>query len=362
MQLVSIQYLRAAAALMVVLYHMNAPLSRLSMQVSGTEWLASGVDVFFVISGLIMWVTTAGTPQGPGDFLLRRLVRIVPLYWLLTTLMVFAVLVVPNLVRSGRFDLSHIVTSYLFVPHPHPVLGDAFPILIPGWTLNNEMAFYVLFGLALLLPKAARFWAMGAALLALVVAARLVPSAGVLLHFYGNTMVVEFWFGMALGLAWRAGWLPGPGVGLAFLLGGFALLPGGWMLGESLPRGLVLGVPSALIVLGALALERTGRVPVLRAPLLVGDASYALYLVHTIVLAALGAAWRWAPGPLPSSIPAFIVAGTVLCLAAAIALHLLVDKPLGRALASRLPRRPGLRPVGAPLPAPAWAAGQARAE
>ena len=71
----SVQYLRAMAALLVVGYHIN------SYQV----YLMSGVDIFFVISGFIMWQSTRGGTS-PRQFLTNRLIRIVPLYWLVTFL------------------------------------------------------------------------------------------------------------------------------------------------------------------------------------------------------------------------------------------------------------------------------------
>ena len=149
-QLVSIQYLRATAALLVVVFHCAVHLRRMELPADGLAWMASGVDVFFVISGLIMWVTTAARPVGPGPFLLRRAARIVPLYWLLTSVMVAATLLVPNLRRTAQFDIAHVTASYLFVPWLHPGLQEVMPILVPGWTLNHEVVFYGLFGLSLI--------------------------------------------------------------------------------------------------------------------------------------------------------------------------------------------------------------------
>src|SRR5665213_2393583 len=72
----SIQYLRAGAALAVVAYH------ALQWLGGGFDVGRAGVDVFFVISGLIMWTVTAGREVSPGAFLWRRFTRVAPLYWL----------------------------------------------------------------------------------------------------------------------------------------------------------------------------------------------------------------------------------------------------------------------------------------
>src|SRR5262245_49156587 len=134
MEYVGIQYLRGIAATMVVLYHLRVPLERLGYGGAWPEWLASGVDIFFVVSGFIMWVTTFRAAPSPGTFYYKRIVRIVPLYWLLTSVIVMALLIVPSSVSSGRFELDHVITSYLFVPAIHPVTGKYEPVLIAGWT------------------------------------------------------------------------------------------------------------------------------------------------------------------------------------------------------------------------------------
>src|SRR6185312_17252852 len=80
--LVSIQALRGLAAVSVVVYH-------------AFQWLddpfwigAAGVDVFFVISGYIIWTVGTGAEASPGRFFWRRLTRVAPAYWLMTGLVI----------------------------------------------------------------------------------------------------------------------------------------------------------------------------------------------------------------------------------------------------------------------------------
>ena len=88
----------------------------------------------------------------PFLFFSRRFIRIAPLYWLVSGLITVAALAVPTLLSSTVFSLPHVLASFVFVPYPHPVLHDPYPILVPGWSLNYEAFFYLLFGLSLFLP------------------------------------------------------------------------------------------------------------------------------------------------------------------------------------------------------------------
>ena len=121
-----IQMLRGIAAAMVVCVHIQLQLSRLGFADVSQNWLLSGVDIFFVISGFIMWVSIANRPERTAaEFMRHRIARIVPLYWLLTTLMIITMLVRPDLLQSARYDLGHIIKSYLFIAAPHPTSGSS---------------------------------------------------------------------------------------------------------------------------------------------------------------------------------------------------------------------------------------------
>src|SRR5215471_1422417 len=84
----NVQFLRAVAAMLVVVHHLQAMVNANY----GTEWSSRfgtfGVDVFFVISGFIMFYTNRTMRRGAREFISNRLLRIVPLYWLATFAMV----------------------------------------------------------------------------------------------------------------------------------------------------------------------------------------------------------------------------------------------------------------------------------
>ena len=313
--LLSVQYLRAAAALAVTIYH------ALQWEDGGFEVGRAGVDVFFVISGLIMWRVTAGHRMSPGAFLARRASRVVPLYWVMTLTVFGLALVWRGFLPEVLSGLGHLALSLAFIPHLDP-LGRPFPTLPPGWTLTYEAIFYLLFAVALWLPRRLRATAVTVGL-CLVVAAGFVLTDPVY-TLGANPMMLQFAAGVWLGVALEAGALPS-GIWCAVMLTmgvlWFVVLEAAGLLNE-LWRPLLWGVPAVLIVGGALSLEaRRGmfRSPSLKA---LGDASYALYLVHLPATALVAHTLGWRNPWL------FLPAALALSLGAALACHRWVERPL----------------------------------
>ncbi|HUN11729.1 MAG TPA: acyltransferase, partial [Rhabdaerophilum sp.] len=121
---VSVQQLRAVAALGVVLAHIEIYLGRMGFTGGWPHFLTSGVDIFFVISGFIMWVTTADRAVTPAQFFVNRLTRIAPLYWAVTALALAVLLTNRSLMPGAALDWGHVVASFLFIPAMHPVIGE----------------------------------------------------------------------------------------------------------------------------------------------------------------------------------------------------------------------------------------------
>src|SRR4051812_1323349 len=163
----TIQYLRALAAILIAFHHAMAPPAIAPYY--SHHFAEFGVDLFFVISGYIMWTTTVGGQHGPLSFWLARIVRVAPLYWVFTTLFIVITLLTPQaLFNPPSLDPWLTLKSYLFVPASSP------PVYTLGWTLNYEMFFYLVFGLCLLVPQRhLRVTALAVILLGLVVAGRI---------------------------------------------------------------------------------------------------------------------------------------------------------------------------------------------
>ncbi len=262
-QIVSIQYLRAFGALAVVASHVD------HSAVVGQ----SGVDLFFVISGFIMW-TMSARPIAPLAFLWNRMLRVVPLYWVATLLMAL----------HQRAPLHDVVRSMFFVPYFGA--GDQiWPVLVQGWTLNYEMFFYILIGLVLPLPRRAALVLLPVSIGLLSLTYASVPADSAALLTYTNPLMLEFAAGVGLAEAWRRQRLPGAGMALLLMaVGILALWLPGWQTVPQTWRFAAWGLPMALLVTAALSLEKAGRVMRLAPIAALGDASFSIYLWHSFLM------------------------------------------------------------------------------
>lgn len=314
----SIQSLRFVAAALVVVAHATQAVSMRMHGDDGSDYWklgTIGVDIFFVISGFIMAITTRATVPGwrPAlDFMRRRLIRIFPLYWLYTTAKLLILLVLPAASIKVFPTTEHIVASYFLIPHPDAA-GNIWPVLPVGWTLSFELSFYLVFAMAIATTRyRAVFTAVAFA--ALAAAAQLRPqSQG--LQFLANSFLLEFLYGVMLAaLAPRlVHWANKPRLLLAGAVGcvATALALMGWA--PSLPRGLAYGVPSALVVAAFVILEWHGgarRWLMRLGPL--GDASYSLYLAHTFVVPALVSLFGVVLGVQPLVVLLLVLASSVV--------------------------------------------------
>lgn len=292
----SIQYLRAVAAIAVVLFHANIRIPNF-MNPEFSEFFlrigAAGVDLFFVISGFIMWVISTNRPRSPKEFILRRVARVVPLYWFVT--LIFALLVVLGL-SSREMDFMHVLKSLLFIPHYSPSNPDEiWPLLIPGWTLNYEMFFYGLFALCLFVPTQHRLIAILLSLLSLAAIGIVFNFENAILSTFTNPLLIEFVMGILIAVLWLKGHTPKGKTAIGiFLLGGLVLLSSLFINDEEETwRVLYWGIPCALIVLASLNFKLSGQLD--KSMLLIGDASYSIYLSHVIFLNGLLKAWFMLP-------------------------------------------------------------------
>mgnify|MGYP003836644643 FL=1 len=279
--------MRAVAAFSVVVYHVVAPMTPDPPCV-----LVAGVDVFFVISGFVMAQICRGD-FSPGAFLLRRAVRIYPVYW---AACVVTLLILP----IGQGDTS-IIRDLLLLPEQTDVGGFIYfdPFVWQGWTLAYEMIFYVLFALCM-----GRIRIVSIALFGLAGMSAIWPSA------WTNPMILEFVFGMAIASVSRETLAR---FAVPALVAGVCGLLLSWDLETTRfqERVFVLGIPAALIVFGMVGLER--RMPHVPAFHFLGSASYSIYLFHYVGIYA----FYWSP---PLALVAAIGAGC--------AAHILIERPL----------------------------------
>ena len=333
-QLLGVQMLRGVAALAVVVHHVFEE----SHALFGAHGLpkplvlvgAAGVDLFFVISGFIMLHTTwaeFGRPGAPGRFLLRRVVRIFPLYWACLCLVLLAKSS-GAMYRSLEITPSILIGSALLLPTSGLIIGVA-------WTLVFEMYFYYLFATWLRFKRAggAVLGVAGSIALVGVVATQLPESN--LRRYLTDPIVFEFVLG--LGLAWllRSGRRL-PQRWLLIGVGTVAMVLAAWWGPAETTAGLARdvrfvcwGVPAALIVAASLA-PVAARSRGLQFLVHLGNASYALYLSHEFVMIAYARLLK--SGDIATRLPgaAWVVLITSLCLVLGFATHQWLEQPLTR--------------------------------
>lgn len=292
-QFTGVQILRLVAAMLVVVMHATQAVSvYVTGQGHGHYWAkgSAGVDIFFVISGFVMAMSTR-TPlmtgmsrlQGAWMFIKRRLLRIAPLYWFYTLLKVALLLALPSLAVRSSLEPGHLAASLLFIPSVSP-WGLIEPTLPVGWTLNFEMLFYAVFALAIAwgAPRI-RFCLL--VFLTIFVAGSSVP-ASVPLVFYAQPIVFEFLLGACIAHVFLHYRRVPSATGLLSIFAGLVLMFGvGW--DASANRLFTWGIAAALVVQGAVWLEPWIAGTRVAAPLsFLGDASYSIYLSHTFVVPA----------------------------------------------------------------------------
>lgn len=337
-----IQYMRGIAASLVVLYHvtmMQAVQERFPFHIG-----QFGVDIFFVISGFVMW--TAAGERSPVGFWLARIWRIVPLYWLLTGAFVLGAMLFPQVLNHAReYQAAHIVKSLLFIPARNPMDGEISPIYTIGWSLNYEMFFYLVFGLTLLLKsKAARLACLVAVFVPLAIIGRqLSPdlsSADPLLVFYTRPYLLEFLGGVVLGVAGARLMdvrMAGP---VVFAASAMALI-GSLLMPATEAQAWVVAIASAGLVAGSLSFERLARRRPSRVLLLAGNASYSIYLAHPLFQRAGYLAVLFVLGGIEGlpRLTVYFVVVLAVGIFGGIATYYLIEKPL---LGLRVRRRAAL--------------------
>jgi len=291
---------------------------------------AAGVDVFFVISGFIIWTVVARGESQPGPFLWRRFTRVAPAYWLVTFVVAAIALADPMFLPQVAVSPRHLLLSLAFIQHTDPH-GLVFPLLPPGWTLNYEAIFYVSFAAVLMAPERHRFVLLVAAMAAICAFGFLDPP------MYGlaaNPMLLQFAAGAWLGRRHMLRRWIEPGAGLVFAVLGLAGMTAMFLAGfrNEFFRPLLWGLPAVMIVAGAVSLEEGGWFKVPGALVRPGDASYAIYLCHMPVTALVGHALGVRPAGL------FVALAAVASVAVGLAFHHWVETPLIAAVRA-LPRR-----------------------
>ena len=366
-QISNLQILRAVAALTVAFGHAQHDALVQSLKLgTGFErnyalpW-GAGVDLFFVISGFIMVYASErlfGQPGAAREFLGRRIARIVPLYWMFFG--AYLVLIAQAVWAGTRALPAPVDTLASFAFWPTDAFADGIPrpILTLGWTLNYEMFFYVVFAASIALPREKAVLCVSLVLAGLVALGAAFPPSTAATFFWTRPIVLEFAFGMGLALLGRGGVSLSRPLRGALIAAAVAILVADplrsseqaidWTTPNDLPRVLGWGIPAALVVAAAALGPQLRSSWLQRGAVALGDASYALYLVHPFAIFGFRKLWFAAGIGAQGGILWLMVAVSLsLSCVAALGVHRWVEKPVTTWAQSILRRRAGPRAASA---------------
>lgn len=333
----SVQMLRGIAALAVVFVH-------LPQELFPGLW---GVDLFFVISGFIICYVTE---RDAKDFLLKRAIRVIPLYWAGTLAVYGVALAAPKLLGATSDDVGELLKSLFFVPFIKKKAGPSGlyrPVLFLGWTLNMEIYFYLLFALSARLSHRYRALICSLLISVVILIGHLVEHDSEVLRFYSKAVSLSFVYGMAAyalirwasqsaavlptSLQARAKWIAVAVLMIAAMVVLSPFITGTGELQDDY-RGFVLGIPAAVCFIALVVGLDNVRLPMIAV--IIGDASYSLYLFHPYVIRIARKAF---PGPFASSVTEaiWLIVTVATCCGCAIVCYQFFEKPLTELLRRR---------------------------
>ena len=341
----SLQGGRAIAALLIVFYHASRSIFENPkywdrVPLGGVfDFGSSGITFFFVLSGFIIYHAherDLGRPEQVQPYLWKRFRRIYPIYWLVVILVLPIYFTVHSFGYGFETHPEVIMSSFLLIH-----LQSQLAVMRVAWTLFHEVLFYALFALAIWRVRVG-FVALGLWFAASTQA--LDPALSpALVGFYLSYLHLLFGFGLAARRLLGKMVVPRPRR-LILLSGAIILVLAadqdyGGLLSEMWST-LGFGVGCTLALVGVVELERQGRLTTPGWLILLGNASYSIYLVHFFTLSLLAKlAWSSGAMRLPDSL--VYLAMVAIATASGVLFHLWVERPL----LARLPQKLVFRPI-----------------
>ena len=278
----SIQILRAMAAWAVVFHHymqiFHGFESSNFLARFFSEYGLLGVDLFFIISGFVIYNSVSGNNVSPASFAIQRVARIAPAYWIFTSVIAVLAANFENLIPRTEFEIEHFAKSLFFIPAYSPTGIGLLPTLSVGWTLNYEMLFYGVFGISLFFPKKA----LPPVLCILVATIQIVAShSDGAFSFYGRPLIYDFLIGIVVSMAFRSGLVEKitPVMAITLIFTSLYVMAISGAISHS---PIKAGIPLAVIFAATISQERFLKG--LRFLTHLGNWSYSTYLVHIIVI------------------------------------------------------------------------------
>lgn len=280
-----LQIYRGLASALVVIHHISASsVYYVRYPIFGdifhVGW--SGVDFFFVLSGFIITnvhFNDIGNSFKLPTYFLKRFARIYPTYWIIASLSLFLLFVMGKKEINGEaLSFVYILKSYMLVPSLYaPFVGVA-------WSLCFEVFFYVMFALFIWKGFKVLYYLMGIYLIVLYLNFYTIEGNS-LLKFLCNGYHIEFVFGCIVAVFSKKVNYSHAKIllYLGVVLFAFTYIMSylNFLEKISLASRFLFGIASSLIILGSLKVNtRYGY----KSLVLLGDASFSLYLVHTLII------------------------------------------------------------------------------
>ena len=287
----SIQFLRGFAALAVVVHHTGGYVKRYFEPTLLFEDKFSigfaGVDLFFVISGFIIHFTSKNFLNNPSklkEYLKKRFIRVYPIYWIITTILFISSWLIVEILDKNIFSIGYPNTLIAYI-QTYLLLPLHFAINPVTWTLSYELFFYLCFAI-LIISK--RLWIIPALILAVSfynIFINIPEIVEVKLNYFNfifSGYNFEFMFGFLIYPLHEKIKLSNIISVILLIISISIIALFGYDIGDydSYKRVLTFGLPSGLILLSLLNLENNNAISFPKITLTLGDASYALYLIH----------------------------------------------------------------------------------
>ena len=290
-----IQLLRGIACLLVAFLHISETyLSTYHTFFLGNifKFGGAGVDIFFVLSGFIITYSNSQfltKPSSITKFLKKRMIRIFPIYWIVISFLLLMQVALPFFYRTHyQFNGANLLNTYLLLPNHNMVNGVS-------WTLTNELFFYLLFTLALLVPKKKYSMILLFIYLGILLLFPILPFTKNSINGFTDSlffpMNIEFLLGIIIVLLVDTvpkNWcIPLLITGVAlFIFGATTTILGEQIFTNRYNRVLLFGLPSFLIILTLVKYELNTKIYIHNLFIKLGDASYSIYLFHLPLVAA----------------------------------------------------------------------------
>ncbi|EKN66445.1 hypothetical protein BABA_15087 [Neobacillus bataviensis LMG 21833] len=296
--LYSLQYIRGIAATFVLLLHATSLFKVYHHYSYLNNFFRAGymgVDIFFVLSGFIIYFVhrpDIGNKEKLKPFLLKRFIRVYPVYWVVLLVVTPLYFLIPSFGEGFETNPMFIIKSWLLIPDIH------FPILNVAWSLRHEVLFYIIFGLILIFNKNRKvsysviaLWLTTTCLLFIFMPRDIWEGQNIWIKFLFNPYNIDFALGSLAAHLFVSKENKLKNFGKLSLFFGLIWFAFSWYNQFSkiieVHRIIAWGIPAFFIIFGLVSLESKGKLRHINILFILGNASYSIYLINYISVSFL---------------------------------------------------------------------------